>query len=304
MSAVYDEIKKIAPYDVINILLLGESGTGKEVLSEYIHHLSPRKMNRLVKFNCSALPETLIESELFGHNQGAFSGATKNHEGIFKYADNGTLFLDEIGDLSAPAQAKILRVVSDGYFKRIGSNAEERSNFRLICATNRNLRTEFRMDLYYRIADEVITIIPLRERKEDLIDLCNFLLKGLIAIKQVKGLSRDAQGKLLGYDYPGNVRELIAILKKALVFTPANQEIPEDAIHLNIEQKFKKVKIIPDTGLNLNEIERKSIIKALESDGCNYNQKLAAELLNITPRALGYKIKQHGITHETWRKNK
>jgi transcriptional regulator with GAF, ATPase, and Fis domain len=250
------------------------------------------------------LPETLIESELFGHNQGAFSGATKSQEGIFKYADNGTLFLDEIGDLSAPAQAKILRVVSDGYFKRIGSNAEERSNFRLICATNRDLHAEFRMDLYYRVAEEVITIPPLRERKEDLIDLCNFLLKGLIAIKQVKGFSHDAQGKLLGYDYPGNVRELIAILKKALVFTPANQEIPADAIHLNIEQKFKKVKIIPDTGLNLNEIERKAIIKALENEGVNYNQKLAAGLLNITPRALGYKIKQHGITHETWRKNK
>jgi transcriptional regulator with PAS, ATPase and Fis domain len=302
MRGIYAEVKKIARYN-INVLLLGESGTGKEVFAELIHVWSDRKTNKLVKQNCSALPETLLESELFGYNQGAFSGAVKSHDGIFKYADNGTLLLDEIGDLSLIAQSKILRVVQDGYFKRVGSNTEDHTNFRLICATNRDLRTEFRMDLYYRIAEEVITIPPLRERKEDLIDLCNFLIKEFATINHVKGLSFDAQQKLYSYNYPGNIRELKSMLKRALILTPANKEIKSDDIHLNLEPKFKKIEMGSDSGLSLEDIERKAILRALEETIPPYNQKIAAGLLNISARALNYKIKSYGITHHTWRKN-
>lgn len=299
MKAVYDEILKISKYP-LNVLLLGESGTGKEVICEYIHYLSLRKSKKLIKLNCSALPESLIESELFGYMQGSFSGAFKTKAGIFEYANDGTLFLDEIGDLSSQAQAKILRAVDGGFYKKVGSNLEERSDFRLICATNKNLRDNFRNDLYYRIAETSILIPPLRERKEDLIDLCNFLLKELIVMNPVKGLNKYAQEKLLTYSFPGNIRELKSMLKRAVFLTPAGAEISDENIHLNLEPVQKAVKFNGE--LDLEFLEKKSIERALET--ARWVQKNAAKLLNISPRALNYKCAKLGITHESWRKYK
>ncbi|HXG54684.1 MAG TPA: sigma-54 dependent transcriptional regulator [Vicinamibacterales bacterium] len=306
LQSVLDIVKKVAKSNT-TVLIRGETGTGKELIAGAIHHNSLRSARNFVKVNCAALQENLLESELFGHEKGAFTGADKQRVGRFEQADGGTLFLDEIGDMSANTQAKILRVLQEHEFERLGGTRTLRVDVRLIAATNRNLPQmvasgQFREDLYYRLNVVSIETPPLRDRKEDIQALATFFQRRFAGElkKRVDGFSSDALKLLMRYNWPGNIRELENAIERGVLLT----EGPSlTAIDLRLGElstttasgEATRVVKIPPTGIALEEIERQAIVEALKMS--NWVQKDAAELLSISPRVMNYKIKTLGIDY-------
>jgi two-component system NtrC family response regulator len=284
------------------VLLQGESGTGKELLARLIHHLSPRAARRIIAVNCGALHENLLESELFGHEKGAFTGATARRIGRFEEADGGTLFLDEIGELSPQVQVKLLRFLQEHEFQRLGGNQTLRTDVRVISATNRELEQRvkegaFRDDLFYRLNVVLMSLPPLRERKEDIPILIDHFLKRYAEEngKEIAGLSSEAQDVLLKYDYPGNVRELENIIERAVVIAREDVISVEDLpFSESMEETTESRKA--EEGLlrgSIEELEKKLIVEAMEKAGDH--QIRAAEFLGISERMLRYKLKKYGL---------
>ncbi len=284
-----------------SILIQGESGTGKELLARLIHQLSPREHKSIVVVNCGALHENLLESELFGHEKGAFTGAASRRIGRFEEANDGTLFLDEIGELSPAIQVKLLRFLQEREFQRLGSNVNLQVDVRIISATNRDLEEQvkegsFREDLFYRLKVVTMVLPPLRERKGDLSLLINHFIDKFAEEngKNIRGLTAEAHDMLLKYDYPGNVRELVNIMERAVVIA-RNQYITTDDL------PFKSVSFSDDSDKkssgalreSVDELEKKLIIESMEKT--QDNQTKAAEILGISERRLRYKLKKYGL---------
>jgi transcriptional regulator with GAF, ATPase, and Fis domain len=301
---VLDIVKKVAKSNT-TVLIRGETGTGKELIAGAIHHNSLRTSRNFVKVNCAALQENLLESELFGHEKGAFTGADKQRIGRFEQADGGTLFLDEIGDMSPSTQAKILRVLQEHEFERLGGTRTVRVDVRLIAATNRDLAAmvqagQFREDLYYRLNVVSIEMPPLRERKDDIVPLANSFIRRFSGElkKRIDGLEAEAQKLLMRYNWPGNIRELENAIERAMLLTES-RAITTDDLRLGETptagggRDHASVVKIPPTGIPLEDIERHALIEALKMS--NWVQKDAADLLAISPRVMNYKIKTLGI---------
>ena len=298
MQEVLDLVRRVAPSDA-TVLLRGESGTGKELIAKAIHYASARRNGPLVKVNCAALPETLLESELFGHEKGAFTGAFAMRKGRFEIADGGTLFLDEIGDLPAHLQAKLLRVLQEREFERVGSNRAITTDVRIITATHGDLEQlmregSFREDLYYRLNVVTIILPPLRERRQDLPALIEHFLRKFAEKngKTILGFSREARDALLRYDYPGNVRELENLVERAIVLTR------DDVVSLGeLPLTIKETRPGADDQTNLSAVvegmERRMIVEALDAAGGI--QTKAADNLGISERALRYKLRKYGL---------
>ena len=301
MQEVLSIVHRVAESDA-TVLIRGESGTGKELIAKAIHYNSPRHKYPLIKVNCAALPETLLESELFGHERGAFTGATSSRMGRFEAADKGTVFLDEIGDLSPAIQVKLLRVLQEREFERLGSNRTIRVDVRLIAATNRDLELavregRFRDDLYYRLSVVPIFIPPLRERRQDIGPLIDHFLKGYG--KGEKGISSEARDRLMKYEYPGNIRELENIIERAVVLSRGPIITLSDLpLHLQRLPEEGPVGKLPEL---LASIERRMILEALEKNG--WVQTRAAEELGISERVLRYKMAKHNLTNFSPQKN-
>ncbi len=293
MREVYRLINKVAESDA-TVLILGESGTGKELVAEAIHARSNRAKQRFIAVNCAAVPESLLESELFGHEKGAFTGAIERKIGIFETADKGTLFLDEIGDVSLGIQAKLLRVLQNKEIIRVGGREKILVDARVLTATNRNLETmieegTFRSDLYYRINIFPLPLPPLRERKEDIPELIEHFLGQL----GEKGITAQAKVMLMEYDWPGNIRELLNILERAAIVAETTIDVEHlPAIESNLKVE-KGTFQIPEEGINLDEVEKNLILDALEK--AEGNKTKAAELLGLTRRRLYSMMNRFGI---------
>jgi transcriptional regulator with PAS, ATPase and Fis domain len=289
------------------VLILGETGTGKELVARSIHHNSLRKGKPYLKLNCAAIPAELLESEIFGHRKGAFTGAISDRKGKFIEADEGTLFLDEIGDMSIHLQAKLLRVLEDSEVEMIGDNTPRQVDVRVIAATNKNLEKlvaggKFREDLYYRLNVFKIRIPPLRERPEDILPLAHHFLKEFSEAhnKSVLGMKRRASALLLNYNWPGNVRELRNLIEKIVISTPANEiDIDEvrNALEANPASASTKLPTAEDRIITLkgalHDFEKSYILSAL--DRYNWKIQATAEALGIDRSNLFKKMRQHGI---------
>ncbi len=290
---------RVAPTQA-TVLLSGETGTGKEVLAKYIHNASPRKEKAFVAVNCAALPETLLESALFGHEKGSFTGAISQHLGWFELADNGTLFLDEIGDISASTQVKLLRVLQERAFSRVGGTQTITCDVRIIAASNRDLKKaiddgKFRDDLYYRLNVFPIQVPPLRERTGDVSILAEHFtrLSSARLGTPLRSLSSQALELMQRYDWPGNIRELINVIERAVLLCDESQLLPA---HLPPEiNDAGSQSSRPPTG-DLRANERAMIVKALEEN--HWNQSAAARSLSISRDNLRYRIKKYDITRE------
>ncbi|WP_443947469.1 sigma 54-interacting transcriptional regulator [Pedobacter sp. AW1-32] len=299
----FSKIELVAP-DETSVLILGESGTGKERIAHTIHKLSPRKLKTMVTVNCAALPLTLIESELFGHERGAFTGANEKRIGKFEQADGGTIFLDEIGELPLEAQVKLLRVLQEKEIERLGGNYTKKINVRIITATNRNLEKEvaegrFRLDLYYRLNVFPIELPALRQRKEDISLLTEHFIRKYSkkSSSQVNAISPDAMELLLQYDWPGNIRELEHLIERTMLLTEGeiitHIEMPA-ANALHAQKAIHGVKI-----KTMEEMERDHILSILTlCKGKIFGPGGAAEILNIPSTTLNSKIKKLGIKYE------
>ena len=308
MQQVLKMVKKIAESEASIILLQGESGTGKDILAQAIHHLSRRNQAPYLAINCSAIPENLLESELFGYEKGAFTDAKQQKKGLVELADGGTLFLDEISTLNTNLQAKLLRFLETHTFKRVGGLKDIDVDIRVIAATNQDLEEaslegKFRKDLFYRLNVCPVYIPPLRERREDITVLAEHFISqyNLKFRKDIKGLQKDAQKLFLEYDWPGNVRELKNALERAMIFEDdsfiSTQYLP---IRLNGVSSFPKRSFEETSGkdLSLPGMEKKLLVKALNQ--ANGNKTKAARLLNITRDTLRYKIKKLNIRPEEY----
>ncbi|HEX4383586.1 MAG TPA: sigma-54 dependent transcriptional regulator [Myxococcales bacterium] len=298
MLAVAEQIRKVAATNA-TVLLLGESGTGKEVAARAVHSESPRSAGPFVAVNCAAITETLLESEIFGHEKGAFTGATEARRGRFELADGGTLFLDEVGELAPGLQSKLLRVLEERKFERVGGSRTVSVDVRLVAATNRDLAVEmqagrFRADLYHRLAVFPIRMPPLRERKKDVIPLAEHLLLRIGEDLGRRGLSlsKSAQAALLARDWPGNVRELRNVLERAAILTDGKQL---EAEHLGAFVAAAPAVVAAPAGsaATLKDAERAAIAAALAATGGH--RKQAAERLGIGERTLYDKIKEYGL---------
>jgi len=304
LEKVLGVVRKVAKSNT-TVLVRGETGTGKELIAGAVHHNSHRASRNFIKVNCAALQENLLESELFGHEKGAFTGADKQRIGRFEQADGGTLFLDEIGDMSANTQAKILRVLQEHEFERLGGTRSIKVDVRLITATNRDLTAmvesgAFREDLYYRLNVVTIDMPPLRERKEDVAALAGFFIKRFSGElkKKIDGMEPDALKLLMRYHWPGNIRELENAIERAMLLANGTHIAADDLQlgdtgALGSPREAASIIKIPPTGIPLEDIERLAIIEALKMS--NWVQKDAAELLSISPRVMNYKIKVLGI---------
>ncbi len=282
------------------VLIQGESGTGKELLARLIHHLSPRSEKPMIAVNCGALHENLLESELFGHEKGAFTGAARRRIGRFEEADGGTLFLDEVGELSLTVQVKLLRFLQEREFQRLGGNQSIHADVRIISATNKDLESKvkdgtFREDLFYRLNVVQMGLPPLRERKEDIPRLIDFFLKRYSEEngKDIKEVSREAKDLLIKYDYPGNVRELENIIERAVV-------ISRDGVITVDDLPFRSS--APSQEHDYGEGTLRGAIESLESrmireamEQANFHQTRAAEALGISERMLRYKLKKYDL---------
>jgi DNA-binding NtrC family response regulator len=298
MQEVFSLVRRVAPSDA-TVLIRGESGTGKELIAKAIHFASPRASGPLVKVNCAALPESLLESELFGHEKGAFTGAVAARKGRFELADGGTIFLDEVGDLPPGVQVKLLRVLQEREFERVGSSRPVAVNVRLLAATHRDLEAlvrdgRFRDDLYYRINVVTISLPPLRERREDLPLLIDQFLKASAEknSRVIEGLSREAREALLRYDYPGNVRELENLIERAVVLS-RGQVIGIGDLPLPLHEPSHEPEQRAGLLAAVEGLERRMIRDALvRADGV---QTRAADLLGISERVLRYKLRKYGL---------
>jgi DNA-binding NtrC family response regulator len=302
MQEIFTTIERVGPTRA-TVLLTGESGVGKDLIARAIHFHSPRKDRPLVKINCTAIPENLMESELFGYEKGAFTGAQTSKPGKFEQADTGTVFLDEIGDVPAAIQVKLLRVLQEREFERLGSNTTRHIDVRLVAATNQDLRAAleqgtFREDLYYRLNVVPIDIPPLRERKQDIPFLANHFIKKLAVDtgSRVEAITDAGMEKLLAYHWPGNVRELENIIERSLVMAPGSQ-LDADDIKLESAprpraQNADGAPFLPP-GMSLDQYEQELIREALRRAEGNKSQ--AARLLGLTRNALRYRLTQMGL---------
>ena len=311
MQEVFRAIGRLA-HSHATVLINGESGSGKELVARALHRHSPRRDAPFIAINTAAIPRDLLESELFGHERGAFTGAATQRRGRFEQADGGTLFLDEIGDMSASTQAKILRVLQEHEFERLGGTRTLKVDVRLIAATNRDLPTmvsngQFREDLYYRLNVVTVETPPLRDRKEDILPLAMHFIRRFSQElkKKLDGVHPDAQKMLTRYNWPGNIRELENTVERAALLSEdrligaddlrigGTSATPEqEGVHASVK--------IPPQGIPLEEIERQAVVEALKM--ANWVQKDAAELLSISPRVMNYKIKTLGIDYARGRR--
>jgi DNA-binding NtrC family response regulator len=293
MTQIYQLIQKASKSDS-TALILGESGTGKELVAETIHSNSSRKDNKFIPINCAAVPENLLESELFGHEKGAFTGAIQKKIGKFEIASDGTIFLDEIGDMSLTTQAKLLRVLQNKELFRVGGNEKIVINTRIIAATNKNLEKmvdsgEFRQDLFYRLNVFPIILPPLRERKEDIPELVNHFIKDY----QILGVDKQALNKLMDYNWPGNVRELQNVIERASIMADSlimESDLPAFTTSKDIGVYTYR---IPDNGFELDQFEKYLIEQALHK--AKGNKTKAAEILGVTRRRLYSMLKSFNI---------
>ena len=300
MQEVYNLVSQVAESD-ISVLILGETGTGKELIARAIHYNSPRRNSPFVILNCAAIPDELLESELFGHVKGAFTGAIRDKKGKFEAADTGTIFLDEIGELKGGLQAKLLRVLQDQEFDKVGGTKPIKVDTRIVSATNKDLEAEaregqFREDLYYRLNVVSIKLPPLRERREDVPLLTNHFLKKHSPKKTPKKLAPETLDLLMKYDWPGNVRELENVIERAIVLGKDKEILPGDLPQKiqNLEKHRKVVVLdVPDTGVALDEVEKELILTALKRTGGN--QTRAARFLGISRSALLYRMEKHSL---------
>ncbi len=301
MLEVVSQVRRVAPSEA-TVLIRGESGTGKELIAKAIHFASPRASGPLVKVNCAALPETLLESELFGHEKGAFTGAVTSRQGRFELANGGTIFLDEIGDLPLHLQAKLLRVLQEREYEKVGSSRPVKVNVRILAASHRPLEAlikagQLREDLYYRLNVVTILIPPLRERRSDLSLLIDHFLRRFAEKngKTIRGLTHEARDVLLRYDYPGNVRELENLIERAVVLT-RDDVVGSRDLPLTVQDREVEGDRETNLAVAVEGLERRMIREALaSSDGV---QTHAAELLGISERALRYKLIKYGFREE------
>ena len=293
MQAVFREVAMVAPSQS-RVLITGESGVGKEVVTDVLHAWSPRAGRLMVKVNCAAIPETLLESELFGHERGAFTGATAQRVGRFEQADGGTILLDEVAEMAPALQAKLLRVTQDGAYQRVGSNEERRSDVRVVAATNRDLEEEvkagrFREDLFYRLSVIEIYVPPLRERTADLAPLAEGFLREFTGRRS--RFSPGALACLNAYTWPGNVRELRNAMERASLMARGELILPE---HLPARVREATPSAAPDespASTRMEDVERTTILQALRAN--DYNRTETARALGISRRALTYKIRRY-----------
>ncbi len=307
MSELRQLIQTVAPSDA-RVLVLGESGTGKELVAGALHSLSRRGAASYIRINCAAIPETLLESELFGHERGAFTGALKQKPGRVEEADGGTIFLDEIADMSKPLQAKLLRFLEDGSFTRVGGTQELRVNVRLIAATNRDIiqsirDDNFREDLFHRLNVVQFRLPPLRERGDDVLLLAEHFLKvfGLTMNKPARTLSRSARQKLSSHHWPGNVRELRNVIERALILETSRELLPESLPDFQLEARLHKSPAPRPVGESLDEImanfERDLITSILEQN--HFSLTRSADQLKISRHALRYRMQRLNISAGT-----
>ena len=294
-------IQTVAVTDA-RVLVLGESGTGKELVAGAIHTLSRRRSEHYVRINCAAIPETLLESELFGHEKGAFTGAIKQKLGRVEEADGGTIFLDEIADMGRPLQAKLLRFLEDGSFTRVGGTEELRVNVRLIAATNRDIvkaiaAGEFREDLFHRLNVVQFNLPPLRERGQDMILLAEHFLKIFRAVlnKNINGFTAAARQQLLAHRWPGNVRELRNVVERALILETAREVQPSSLPDFSVESRLQKdapvaVALGESLDLAMERLERELIQNMLEQN--NFSLTRVAERLKLTRHSLRYRMQR------------
>jgi Nif-specific regulatory protein len=305
MRNVYDQIAQVAKSD-ITVLIRGESGTGKELVANAIHYNSPRAGKPFVKVNCAALPETLLESELFGHERGAFTGAISSRRGRFELADGGTIFLDEVGDFTPATQVKLLRVLQEREFERVGATTTLKANVRVIAATNRDLEAlietgQFRQDLYYRLNVFPIHVPPLRERRADIILLADHFVEKYARVngKSVRRISTPAIDMLMAYHWPGNVRELENCVERAVLLSE------DDVIHghhLPPSLQTAEASGTAHVGTlqaTLDNVERELLLDALKS--ARGNKAKAARALGISERLMGLRVRKHGVDPSRFR---
>jgi two-component system, NtrC family, response regulator AtoC len=325
MNELMAFVKKVASSEATTILIQGESGTGKDLIAKAIHYESSRQEKPFVAINCSAIPETLMEAELFGHEKGAFTDAKAMKKGLFEAADGGTLFLDEIGELSPLLQAKLLRVLEDQVIRRVGGVRDMQVDVRVIAASNRDLEkavreNQFREDLYYRLAIIAIFIPPLRERKDDILPLVDYFIDRYNKRfrKSVRGITADTKRLLVSHNWPGNVRELKNSIERAMILEDEqllhSMYLPFAVAEAGGMTAFERVSsssgdggsqlangralpklYIPEGGTSLEDVERTMVDLAMRQ--ANSNQTHAAKLLNISRDALRYKLKKFGLIH-------
>ena len=301
MNKLFETMALVAPSEA-TVLIVGESGTGKELIANAIHQNSPRKDRPFIKVNCAALPETLLESELFGHEKGSFTGAIARKQGRFQLAHKSSIFLDEIAEMAPTTQAKILRVLQEREFEPLGGIHTIKVDTRIIAATNKQLDEEikagrFREDLYYRLNVVSLEVPPLRERGDDVALLTDFFLKKYTEKnnKLIKGFTPRAMDLLMRHEWPGNVRELENIVERAVIMARGEMitpmEFPENLKELDLELKEARINIA--AGRSLKEVEKEMILRTLDETGGNRTH--AADILGISRRTLQLKLKEYGI---------
>ncbi|MGA2966199.1 MAG: sigma-54 dependent transcriptional regulator [Terriglobales bacterium] len=321
MTELMNFVRKVAASEATTILIQGESGTGKDLIAKAIHYESSRQEKPFVAINCSAIPETLMEAELFGHEKGAFTDAKQMKKGLFEAADGGTLFLDEIGELSALLQAKLLRVLEDQVIRRVGGIRDMQVDVRVIAASNRDLEKavregQFRQDLYYRLAIIAIFIPPLRDRKEDILPLVDFFIERYNRRfkKSIRGITEETRRLILSHNWPGNVRELKNTIERGMILeeepflrpaylpfsvgesggrTVFERTSPADGGQTLPNGRTLPRLYIPEGGTSLEEVEHSMVELAMRQ--ANGNQTHAAKLLDISRDALRYKLKKFGL---------
>ena len=305
MQEVFKMIEKIAPSES-TVIIYGESGTGKELVARALHYHSQRKDQRFLAVNCAAIPDSLLESEMFGYEKGAFTGAQSQKKGLFEEADKGTLFLDEIGDLDITLQAKLLRVLQEGEFQRVGGTQTLKANVRLLAATNKELEEEvkegrFRQDLYYRLNVVPVYLPPLRARKEDISYLAQHFLKKYNTKhgKAIKSIASNVMKRLMDYRWDGNVRELESVVERSVILADHDQididTLPEKLQQPSLPSTQQNLQnfTIPDGGISLEHLERSLIESALKKT--NWSIKKASELLGISYKTLQYRIQKYHL---------
>jgi two-component system response regulator PilR (NtrC family) len=302
MKEVFRVINKIAPTNS-TVLIYGESGTGKEMVARAIHDRSPRNGHPFFAINCAAIPDTLMESELFGHEKGAFTGASNREIGIFEAADGGTVFLDEIGEMNVAMQAKLLRTIQEKEIRRVGGKVNIPVDVRIISATNKDLEMEirrgrFREDLFYRLNVLRINLPPLRERGSDIAALAEFFVNkyGAASGFRLKGIARPALKLLMNYPWPGNVRQLESVIERGVLMAEGDYIQPEDfpaEVHEEGSHEGKLRLELPVEGLSIEELERDLIIKAMDRSGWVIAK--AAPLLGMSYKTLQYRLEKFGI---------
>jgi len=302
MKELINTMKKVAPTNA-TVLILGESGTGKELVARALHYNSPRRNRPFTAINCASIPENLLESELFGYEPGAFTGATSRKRGLIEATSGGTLFLDEIGDMPLNLQAKLLRVLQDGEVRRLGGKESFKVDIRTVAATHQDLERLvdeglFRQDLYYRLRVVTLRIPPLRERKEDIPLLTDFFIERFSREygRELKGMDREALQALMGYDWPGNVRQLQSVIERAVIMSEGEmitlRDVKDELTHKKSTPGTLEIEL-PDEGIIFEELEKALLRKAMEK--ANNVAKKAAELLGMSYKTFWYRWEKYGL---------